>query len=1250
MPQLLVHPQAKNKCLITESYDWDEEEVSSDDNDVTEVKALMALADEERVSASKESARNGEWIKISMKKVQTLLEMEDNDDRKSFLDYLCIDLNYVEEQRNNLMSKHRNLVQELNTCKEQLLVLKQAKLDLLTMQHVNTEILKENQNLRNELKELTSITEAWLNSSNKVNQCINKQIPTQKKKILGIDQLTEDTSGAGPKDQVFVKSSADNSEISIIGSNIPKLFEDEDSTLSNHDNGKHPLPSLEKLTGDEPIYGPKTIKSILKLKSTFKAETLKGITINEPSSAPARGNKSSSVSKTNSAPAGKIISLRRGIKPRNPQHVIKNYETCGSNVHTTSDHNDIEWFRKREALQAKKVESFKASKTESSSALRSKTPTKSAPSTKIKQSERGISINKERYINELLRMYDKIGSSVNTPTMPPNMLGPDLNSKAVSFNLEDILLYTNNEVALLYPEHNNKDYFKCVSDFISKCCLRKPFTRSLNMYKVFFSIPTGGIYGEVGVNTFRNAIGAHYLPHSSEYVTPPSIDVVRQWFPTIGYGEEVSYKGTLRKSLLPPRWRLLMAQIIQCLGGKTRGFERITYKDAIILYSLANDININYANIFWEDIIIKLKKKQREKVVLYTRFLSLLIMDKMKEEYRDDEVTLYPYSNKPVVFKAPKPSSNAERVPQGRKPRAKPGHKKHLTSSKQPSVFSKEATKDRSSKPLTGSKTGHSKKIKESSSAIDSNPSQPPVFTPVDTRMHKEDQQATGGPISLGVTSEARANPQLSSNKTKSVSDGLENIITTPETGTSNVAKTSEEIKFGAIKLEDLAKLVPNVKVDSKDLDSPEDDPIIVSLTAEFSKILSAHDFSNSLPTELNDLLSKFNELTKEVKGLKQEVHELELELLGDLKDIPSKLEEFTKTVTSLTSQVAELKTLQWELPAEFLSLPVQVASVQAKLKTVDALLAGDQGVPLAGQADTMPAEGENNTNQATISQLFQRRAKKNAERKNLIKTQPETTPPHIPPIITTTTHMQSSFLSNPPESSFQPKKDQTKINKGKKAMFKFVTEDGEHVHLTKEQISAQKKIEEEAKAEAARRKGEIKKEELIDLLGPEVVNKKGPITLKVYKEDDTSEIITEFKASDLHQGEWREVVTSCPNKKGKGWTSIYKQIQERMDYLRTTEAELRIDLDRPLNEQDPLDILNDLANKKRKHADDIHDFFRANKRLKSSVQYKDHPAGIVLNEPVLNFTNVQGLILLAKIDKRNLNPLKQMRVIEQLR
>ncbi|GJS51465.1 hypothetical protein Tco_0624827 [Tanacetum coccineum] len=312
-PKLLHSSEHKPELRQTKNfeakYNKDEEEVSSDDHEVTEVKVLMALADEERVYVGKESARNGEWIRISMKKVHTLLEMEDNDDRKSFLDYLCIDFNYVEEQRCNLLSKHRNLVQELNTCKEQLLVLKQAKLNLLTIQHVNTEILKENQNLRNELKELTSIIESWLNSSNKVNQCISEQIPTQKKKILGINQLTENTSSFGPNDSVFVMSSADNSDLSISICNKPKLSEAD--KVSSVDT---PLPSL-KLDDAKPVSGSKTIKSILKSKSTFKSEALKGIIINEPSSAPARGNKSSSASKTNSAPAGKLKNVKTEDDP-----------------------------------------------------------------------------------------------------------------------------------------------------------------------------------------------------------------------------------------------------------------------------------------------------------------------------------------------------------------------------------------------------------------------------------------------------------------------------------------------------------------------------------------------------------------------------------------------------------------------------------------------------------------------------------------------------------------------------------------------------------------------------------------------------------------------------------------------------------------------------------------------------------------------------------------------------------------------
>ncbi|GJS99001.1 zf-CCHC domain-containing protein [Tanacetum coccineum] len=63
-PKLLYSSEHKPKPRHTNDfeakYNKDEEEVSYDDNEVTKVKALMALIDEERVSIGKESANNGE--------------------------------------------------------------------------------------------------------------------------------------------------------------------------------------------------------------------------------------------------------------------------------------------------------------------------------------------------------------------------------------------------------------------------------------------------------------------------------------------------------------------------------------------------------------------------------------------------------------------------------------------------------------------------------------------------------------------------------------------------------------------------------------------------------------------------------------------------------------------------------------------------------------------------------------------------------------------------------------------------------------------------------------------------------------------------------------------------------------------------------------------------------------------------------------------------------------------------------------
>ncbi|GJW46634.1 hypothetical protein Tco_0078280 [Tanacetum coccineum] len=144
-------------------------------------------------------------------------------------------------------------------------------------------------------------------------------------------------------------SSDDNEMVEV--KVLMALAEDDDlAAMKVSNNARYesfvcrPLILTEKLDGVEPVSGPKTIKSILKSKSTFKAETLKCVIINKPSSAPAKSNKRSSTSK--------------------------------HRFHTITDHNDIEWFRRGEEIQAKKAEVLKPSKAESSNANRPKTPTR----------------------------------------------------------------------------------------------------------------------------------------------------------------------------------------------------------------------------------------------------------------------------------------------------------------------------------------------------------------------------------------------------------------------------------------------------------------------------------------------------------------------------------------------------------------------------------------------------------------------------------------------------------------------------------------------------------------------------------------------------------------------------------------------------------------------------------------------------------------------------------------------------------
>ncbi|GKF72627.1 hypothetical protein Tco_0208741, partial [Tanacetum coccineum] len=138
------------------------------------------------------------------------------------------------------------------------------------------------------------------------------------------------------------------------------------------------------------------------------------------------------------------------------------------------------------------------------------------------------------------------------------------------------------------------------------------------------------------------------------------------------------------------------------------GSNHAVFKDATILYCLANGVEVDYAKIIWEDLIHKLNKKTREKIIPYPRFLSLLL-EHMMPEYENEELAINPTQvfsvhnltlkpnqpeeppftdhmkaicklDVPVDSKALKCSSQTKKVPQGKKPGAKSGLKRKRSS------------------------------------------------------------------------------------------------------------------------------------------------------------------------------------------------------------------------------------------------------------------------------------------------------------------------------------------------------------------------------------------------------------------------------------------------------------------------------------------------------------------------------------------------------------------------------------------
>nr|GEU61615.1 cysteine--tRNA ligase, chloroplastic/mitochondrial isoform X3 [Tanacetum cinerariifolium] len=216
-----------------------------DDEEVTQVKVLMALADDE-LTVGKSHAHNGEWVDITIRK-------------------------FIEEQQLNLLSKYNKMVFELNKCRNELLILKQAKLDDVTFQIQNTELTKLNHALQEQLKEEKMINEKWLTSSKRVSQCISEQIPYQKKKVLNDEFFTESSSKMNENENLFVLASMgyDQEMVPKTKDWVERL--NPDSKLLNFNTGRILVPESQVV--NESLESTKTLNTHESSKD-YKVESL----------------------------------------------------------------------------------------------------------------------------------------------------------------------------------------------------------------------------------------------------------------------------------------------------------------------------------------------------------------------------------------------------------------------------------------------------------------------------------------------------------------------------------------------------------------------------------------------------------------------------------------------------------------------------------------------------------------------------------------------------------------------------------------------------------------------------------------------------------------------------------------------------------------------------------------------------------------------------------------------------------------
>ncbi|GJZ07502.1 hypothetical protein Tco_0541295 [Tanacetum coccineum] len=219
------------KGLIAESFDWDEESVSLDDEGTTRIRAFMAIAEDEP-SVGKADARSGQWVDITMKK------------------------------RKNMVNKYNLLKQELSLHKSELSNLKNTVSINCSLHNEVIRVNLENESLKDENSDLKKVIEKWTCSKVTLDQLFSEQIPGNIVKALR-------RKGRRKENNPYKELLFSNADVSTSES-APMITSDseDDSDI------QEPLPPLPKLTEANPSGASKSLISLSDLTANMADLTL----------------------------------------------------------------------------------------------------------------------------------------------------------------------------------------------------------------------------------------------------------------------------------------------------------------------------------------------------------------------------------------------------------------------------------------------------------------------------------------------------------------------------------------------------------------------------------------------------------------------------------------------------------------------------------------------------------------------------------------------------------------------------------------------------------------------------------------------------------------------------------------------------------------------------------------------------------------------------------------------------------------